>query len=146
MVPAAVAILAAMIGMIPPLLKSEPPAPLSGKSLPVQVWNGPSLMNYVPSGNTRRGATQSVASGLSPGERELIVMLENKAKYIIPDLPSAIRPEFQQRLDVAHYHGERNHQGISNELIQPLGRTSGRGPVRCRPRMGGLLNYYYRVA
>ena len=47
---------------------------------------------------------------------------------------------------VAHYHGERNHQGISNELIQPLGRTSGHGPVRCRPRMGGLLNYYYRVA
>ncbi len=24
---------------------------------------------------------------------------------------------------VAHYHGERNHQGISNELIQPLRRT-----------------------
>jgi hypothetical protein len=47
---------------------------------------------------------------------------------------------------VAHYHGERNHQGISNELIQPLGRTGGRGPVRCRPRTGGLLNYYYRVA
>ena len=47
---------------------------------------------------------------------------------------------------VAHYHGERNHQGISNELIQPLGRTSGGGPVRCRRRMGGLLNYYYRVA
>lgn len=47
---------------------------------------------------------------------------------------------------VAHYHGERNHQGISNELIQPLGRTRGHGPVRCRPRMGGLLNYYHRVA
>jgi hypothetical protein len=47
------------------------------------VWNGPSLMNYVPSGNTRRGATRSVAPGLSPGEREPIVMLENKAKYII---------------------------------------------------------------
>src|SRR4029453_15632936 len=30
---------------------------------------------------------------------------------------------------VAHYHGERNHQGIGNELIQPLAR-SGHGPVR----------------
>ena len=24
---------------------------------------------------------------------------------------------------VAHYHGERNHQGIDNELIQPLGQA-----------------------
>jgi hypothetical protein len=47
---------------------------------------------------------------------------------------------------VAHFHGERNHQSISNELIQPLGRTGGRGPVPYRPHMGGLLNYYYRVA
>ena len=47
---------------------------------------------------------------------------------------------------VAHYHGERNHQGISNELIQPLGRLDGHAPVRRRERMGGLLNYYYRAA
>jgi putative transposase len=31
---------------------------------------------------------------------------------------------------VAHYHGERNHQGIGNELIQPLGRTDGQRSVR----------------
>jgi putative transposase len=35
---------------------------------------------------------------------------------------------------VAHYHGERNHQGIGNELIQPLVRADGQGPVRCRQR------------
>jgi hypothetical protein len=46
----------------------------------------------------------------------------------------------------AHYHGERNHQGIGNELIQSLGRTSGQGPVRRRQRIGGMLNYYYRAA
>jgi putative transposase len=46
---------------------------------------------------------------------------------------------------VAHYHRERNHQGIGNELIQPLGRTDGQGRVR-RQRMGGVLNYYYRAA
>ena len=28
---------------------------------------------------------------------------------------------------VAHYHGERNHQGIDNELIQPLGQADARG-------------------
>jgi hypothetical protein len=24
---------------------------------------------------------------------------------------------------VAHYHAERNHQGLGNELIEPLGRS-----------------------
>ena len=47
---------------------------------------------------------------------------------------------------VAHYHAERNHQGIGNELIQPLKRTDGQGPVRRRQRMGGMLNFYYRAA
>ena len=47
---------------------------------------------------------------------------------------------------VAHYHGERNHQGIGNELIDrpPMQRTS--GPVCRRQRVGGVLNYYYRSA
>ena len=48
---------------------------------------------------------------------------------------------------VAHYHGERNHQGIGNALIQPLGQASGQvGAVRRRQRIGGMLNYYYRAA
>jgi len=47
---------------------------------------------------------------------------------------------------VAHYHGERNHRGIGNALIQPLGQASGQGPVRRRLRIGGMLNYYYRAA
>jgi transposase InsO family protein len=47
---------------------------------------------------------------------------------------------------VAHYHAERNHQGLDNELIQPLGRPTTSGAVRRRQRMGGMLNYYYRAA
>jgi transposase InsO family protein len=47
---------------------------------------------------------------------------------------------------VTHYHDERNHQGIGNELIQPLERSEGQGRVRCRRRIGGMLNYYYRAA
>jgi transposase InsO family protein len=46
---------------------------------------------------------------------------------------------------VAHYHTERNHQGIGNELIQPL-EQAGQGRVRRRQRIGGMLNYYYRAA
>jgi transposase InsO family protein len=47
---------------------------------------------------------------------------------------------------VAHYHGERNHQGLKNALIMgpPMTRTSGR--VRRRSRLGGLLNFYERAA
>ena len=47
---------------------------------------------------------------------------------------------------VAHYHAERNHQGIGNKLIQPLKRADGQGMVRRRQRMGGMLNFYYRAA
>jgi transposase InsO family protein len=48
---------------------------------------------------------------------------------------------------LAHFHGERNHQGLDNRLIEggeEIGRVS--GPVQCRRRLGGLLRYYYREA
>jgi putative transposase len=48
---------------------------------------------------------------------------------------------------VAHFHTERNHQGLENRLIEPgekVGRTS--GEVQCRERLGGILRYYYRQA
>jgi putative transposase len=47
---------------------------------------------------------------------------------------------------VTHYHEERNHQGIGNELMIQPERQRLNGPVRRRERMGGLLNYYYRAA
>lgn len=47
---------------------------------------------------------------------------------------------------VAHYHGERNHQGLDNELIDHVPRQRAQGPVRRQQRVGGLLSYYYRGA
>ena len=47
---------------------------------------------------------------------------------------------------VEHYHRERNHQGIKNELIAGGPPTVPVGRIRRRPRLGGLLNYYYRAA
>lgn len=45
---------------------------------------------------------------------------------------------------VLHYHGERNHQGIGNQLIMPDKSQAGhRGEVLRRERLGGMLNYYY---
>ena len=46
---------------------------------------------------------------------------------------------------VKHYHLERNHQGLGNELIEPSG-VPGHGRVVCRQRLGGLLRYYHRRA
>jgi hypothetical protein len=48
---------------------------------------------------------------------------------------------------VAHYHGERNHQGLGDRLIHtepPIPHKSGR--IHRRERLGGLLNSYYRAA
>lgn len=46
-----------------------------------------------------------------------------------------------------HFHGERNHQGLDNKLIDPgpeVGQTT--VEIDCRERLGGLLNYYHRRA
>jgi hypothetical protein len=48
---------------------------------------------------------------------------------------------------VAHYHAERNHQGLGNSIIAPLPHpTKAVGRVRCRERLGGMLRYYHREA
>lgn len=48
---------------------------------------------------------------------------------------------------VAHYHAERNHQGLGNRIICPEASHFGAsGSIRRRQRLGGMLNYYYRAA
>ncbi len=51
-------------------------------------------------------------------------------------LPKAVRES------LLHFYAERNHQGLSNRLIQPgeeVGRTA--GEVVCRERLGGMLRH-----
>ena len=58
---------------------------------------------------------------------------------------SALRQAVSQF--VLHFHRERNHQGLNNQLIEPgeeVGRSDGN--VQCRERLGGLLRYYCRQA
>jgi len=46
-----------------------------------------------------------------------------------------------------HYHFERNHQGLDNELIEkPSDKPNMSRPVECQERLGGVLNYYCRRA
>ncbi len=47
----------------------------------------------------------------------------------------------------AHYHTERNHQGLNNRLIESDVREGQPvGPVKCARRLGGMLRYYRCVA
>jgi transposase InsO family protein len=46
-----------------------------------------------------------------------------------------------------HYHLERNHQGLDNELVEkPIDGPCVDGVVDRRERLGGILNYYHRRA
>jgi hypothetical protein len=47
---------------------------------------------------------------------------------------------------VVHYHHERNHQGLDNELIVRVASPRGAGTVRRAQRLGGLLNFDHRAA
>jgi hypothetical protein len=51
---------------------------------------------------------------------------------------------------VAHYNAERYHQGLGGQRIQPPFAPSNDharlGPIRCRSRLGAVLNFYDREA
>ena len=49
---------------------------------------------------------------------------------------------------MAYYHEDRFHQGIGSRLIRPASANDNAvtGGIRCRSRLGGLLNFYYREA
>jgi transposase InsO family protein len=58
---------------------------------------------------------------------------------------AALRTVIQ--LYLVHYHHERNHQGLGNQLIVPeSGMEHQRGLVVRRERLSGLLSYYHREA
>jgi hypothetical protein len=45
-----------------------------------------------------------------------------------------------------HYHSERNHQGLENQLLEANGDIGQSGQLQQRERLGGMLRYYYRDA
>jgi transposase InsO family protein len=80
-------------------------------------------------------------------ERWVRSVKEECVGKMIPLGEGTLRRAVEQYL--AHYHGERNHQGKDNALILPkagdrIGAREGR--LRCRERLGGLLKFYHRAA
>jgi transposase len=47
---------------------------------------------------------------------------------------------------LVHYHGERNHQGLDNRLLEPERLGTATGQLQQCERLGGMLRYYYREA
>ena len=95
----------------------------------------------------KRHSVEQVVRKLREAEVELAngarvkECLERMIFFSEPSLRRAIA-EF-----VHHYHGERNHQGLGNALIEAEGCVgSPHGKVQCRKRLGGLLSYYHRAA
>jgi putative transposase len=65
--------------------------------------------------------------------------------HIIPLGESHLRLVLREYLE--HYHLERNHQGLDNELIAPRdGPANDNAEVVRKQRLGGLLSFYERRA
>ena len=47
---------------------------------------------------------------------------------------------------MAHYHTERNHQGLENQLLRSARVIARSQSVHRRQRLGEILNYYHRAA
>jgi transposase InsO family protein len=60
-------------------------------------------------------------------------------------IEQSLRYTIDQYLE--HYHRERNHQGLDSKIIRPqFEKQENTGDIKCRERLGGLLNYYSRQA
>ena len=120
----------------------------------VWTWQGlillpPFPLNSPPGAETPVNAPPHTLSSATPrkGSTRFLVWT-----ILSPALPDRIIPigerHFRQVIAefVEHYHRERNHQGLGNRLIAGPPVSDRTGRVRCRRRLGGLLNFYERAA
>ena len=97
--------------------------------------------------------TEAEIVSLPPRSPNLNAFMERWFKSLKSECLSRMIFFSQKSLDkavrqyVEHYHAERNHQGLANQLILPdenVETVAGR--IECRDRLGGLLKYYHRSA
>jgi putative transposase len=84
--------------------------------------------------NLNAHAERFVRSIKSEALDHMIIMGEESLRHILHQY-------------LAHYHTERNHQGLNNQLIERKAVVNDhKAPVIRRERLGGLLSYYHREA
>ena len=89
-------------------------------------------------------AVQSTAHANAYAERFVRSIKHECLNRVIPFGERHLRRTIAEFVE--HYHRERNHQGLDNELIDGVSPARNGGRIRCRQRLGGLLNYYCRAA
>ena len=78
-------------------------------------------------------------------ERSVLSVRTECLRWVIPLGERHLRTIMSEFM--IHHHGERNHQGLDNELLTPPPANSNTGgAIRCRERLGGTLRFYYRDA
>jgi transposase InsO family protein len=77
-------------------------------------------------------------------ERFVLSVKSECLERIVPLGEGHLRAAVREFVD--HYHEERPHQGLGNELIAPRAKASGTGPLKCRERLGSVLKFYHREA
>jgi putative transposase len=78
-------------------------------------------------------------------ERFVRSVKEECLSKLIPIGPRMLEPSLREYVN--HYHRERNHQGVGNQLITPMtARHHVAQTIVRRPRLGGILNFYQRAA
>ena len=84
--------------------------------------------------NLNAYAERFVKSIKSESLDRMIIFGERHLRYVVDEF-------------VAHYHEERNHQGLENMLIEkPPDEPIGVVPIQTRKRLGGMLKFYHRAA
>ena len=77
-------------------------------------------------------------------ERFVLTIKSECLNHIVPLGERHLRRAVSQFLE--HYHLERNHQGLDNDLIvPPVEPANENAPIECSERLGGLLEHYYRA-
>ncbi len=86
----------------------------------------------VASPNLNPFAERFVRSIKSECINKMLIFGESHLRYVVNEY-------------VEHYHTERPHQGIGNNIIDPLPQPK-EGKIVCHERLGGLLKSYRRAA
>ncbi len=77
-------------------------------------------------------------------ERFVRSIKEECLARVVPISVGSLRRAINQY--VVHYHRERNHQGLDNQLVERLSQPAHDGVICRHERLGGMLNYDYRKA
>jgi hypothetical protein len=118
------------------------------RKLIAQKWT------YVRQGPGRPRIAQEITDLVLRMARENVSWSYDRIQGALANLGHIIAPNTVKNIlkrhgreYIAHYHTERNHQGVGNRLLEALATVSSIDePTQCRERLGGMLNYYYREA